>query len=66
MHFKYSRNGEPFRFIIQHSDGTLPTVKTDNCQREIHCVGCQIEYRLFRVTGPMVISIIQNYFLDTN
>ena len=63
MFFKYSKHGEPFRFIIHYQGAPSPTT-TGNCQDEIQCSGCQVEYRLIRrVNGPRVIFIIQNYFL---
>ena len=65
MFLKYSKHGEPFRFII-HLPGQQPptTIMTGNCQDEIQCGGCQVEYRLIRrVNGAVVIFIIQIYFL---
>ena len=64
--FKYSKHGEPFRLIIHYQGTPSPTI-TGNCQDEIQCSGCQVEYRLIRrVNGPRVIFIIQNYFLITS
>ena len=55
MFFKYAKHGEPFRFIIKIT-GTPPM--TGNCQDEIQCGGCQVEYRLIRREhGQMVIFI---------